>query len=114
MLRSHDGDRVSGTATFSEPSLDNGKRPKLSTLIGEYACSTDRLDELVDLSGAMPGVYGAQLAGAGLGGCVMILADRPAARRIATALSRDYYEPRGMKPAIWHVRSVRGGGIIRP
>jgi hypothetical protein len=44
----------------------------------------------------------------------MILTDRSAARRIATALSRDYYEARGMKPAIWHVRSVRGGGIIRP
>jgi N-acetylgalactosamine kinase len=112
MLRSHDGDRVSGNPAFTESSFDDGKPLKLSSLIGEYACSTDRLDELVDRARGTPGVYGAQLAGAGLGGCVMILADRSAVRRVSTTLARDYYEPRGMKPTIWHVRSVRGGGFI--
>jgi len=114
MLRSHDGDRVSGTPAFTEPSPAAGQSPKLASLIGQYACSTDRLDQLVDLARSVPGVYGAQLAGAGLGGCAMILADHAAARRISAILTRQYYEPRRMNPTIWNVRSVRGGGIIRP
>ena len=41
---------------------------------GAYACSTPEIDEMIDIAAAVPGVAGAQLAGAGLGGCIMILA----------------------------------------
>lgn len=113
MRRSHDGDRVSGLRWFEEGSSDDLLSAPLHNLIGAYRCSTQRLDRLVDLACAIPGVYGAQLAGAGLGGCVMILAERQAVRRVRLTLSREYYQPQSLAPAIWHVRSAPGGGVIR-
>jgi len=40
---------------------------------GSYRCSTPRIDLIVDVARETPGVYGAQLSGAGLGGCAMVL-----------------------------------------
>jgi galactokinase len=69
---------------------------------------------MVDKTRAVPGVYGVQLAGAGLGGCVMILARKSAVPRIRATLAREYYRPLGLHPAVWRVQPVAGGGIIRP
>lgn len=54
MKKSHDGDRVGG---------------------GQYECSTVKIDELSDFLNAQDGVYGSQLVGAGLGGCVIALVE---------------------------------------
>lgn len=43
---------------------------------GSYACSLPEIDRMVDTALQLDGVIGAQLAGAGLGGCMMILAHR--------------------------------------
>ena len=86
----------------------------IENLIGAYRCSTERIDRMVDIARGVGGVYGAQLAGAGLGGCVMILADSSAVSRVRTALARSYFSPLGMSPAVWQVRPVNGGGIIPP
>ena len=40
---------------------------------GGYRCSTEELDELVDIARKAPGVAGACLTGAGLGGCILVL-----------------------------------------
>jgi len=69
---------------------------------------------MIDIVRVIPGVYGAQLAGAGLGGCVMILARQSAVPRIKTALAREYYRALGLPPTVWRVRPVTGGGIVRP
>jgi len=53
---------------------DRVGQAQLSYLPGAYGCSTSEIDTLVDLAQNVPGVVGAQLAGAGLGGCAMILA----------------------------------------
>jgi len=92
---SHDGDRVArhdecGEAVpfqvdVSDAALDrliadlrsgDPRRVQAAQLHlqpGSYACSTPEIDHIVDLSLAVPGVKGAQISGAGLGGCVMIL-----------------------------------------
>jgi len=118
MLISHDGDRVTrrlaGPAAGGNGSAENTLATPLYRLAGAYACSTERIDELVDIARVTRGVYGAQLAGAGLGGCVMILAKRSAVHRVKAVLAAEYYRPHGMVPAVWEVRSVSGGGIIRP
>ncbi|HOW18253.1 MAG TPA: hypothetical protein PLC79_04375, partial [Phycisphaerae bacterium] len=118
MLISHDGDRVTrrlaGPAAGGNGSVENTLATPLYRLAGAYACSTERIDELVDIARVTRGVYGAQLAGAGLGGCVMILAKRSAVNRVKAVLAAEYYRPHGMVPAVWEVRSVSGGGIIRP
>jgi N-acetylgalactosamine kinase len=110
MRLSHDGDRV----TAPLPDATQGPNRALHEMPGAYACSTRNIDRLVDIARGIPGVYGAQMAGAGLGGCVMVLAERRAARRVRTVLLREYYEPRGLEPAVWPVHAVNGGGVIRP
>lgn len=52
----------------------------IAELCGAYACSLPELDRIVDLARTVPGVEGAQLAGAGLGGCVMVLVQQPHTR----------------------------------
>ena len=44
----------------------------------DYEVSTPALDDRVLALAATKGVYGARLTGAGLGGCVVVLADRAA------------------------------------
>lgn len=62
MKVSHDGDRVGG---------------------GEYECSTPLIDSIVDRLNSLPGVYGSQIAGAGLGGCVIALVEEVRAHKCA-------------------------------
>jgi N-acetylgalactosamine kinase len=113
MRLSHDGDRISNRFSSNGSVSPNGNGP-LYQLVGAYACSTKRIDQLVKLTQSINGVYGTQLAGAGLGGCVTILADNAGAARVKKTLTKEFYEPLGLKPAIWQVRSVSGGGVIKP
>ena len=91
MNTSHDGDRVSRETTRStwrRVSAGNSDAPlaawarkkagagDLSELSGDYGCSLPELDHIADVARRQPGVEGAQLAGAGLGGCVMVLVQK--------------------------------------
>lgn len=114
VLLSHDGDRVSGSPAARAATEAGPKAENLWRMTGAYACSTPNIDRLVDLASAVPGVYGAQLAGAGLGGCVAILARQSAVPQVRATLAREYYRPLGLAPSIWRVHPVAGGGIIRP
>ena len=131
---SHDGDRVSMAG-------DNGKYKKyipgcsdqyLNTLIldlasedpqkvlnaqlynqpGGYYCSTPQIDQMVDIVCSVKGVAGAQLAGAGLGGCIMILAEKDALENIKAALNKGYYKPNKLKPDIIPCVMVEGAGLV--
>ncbi len=88
---SHDGDRVSretarntwrrAAATSADGPLAAWARtPKrgadIAGLSGDYGCSLPELDRIVDIARRQPGVEGAQLAGAGLGGCIMVLVQK--------------------------------------
>jgi N-acetylgalactosamine kinase len=84
MIISHDGDRVSsqtGPDTWRRRKRASaiplsGKTTELAGVPGAYGCSLPELDRIVDLARQVPGVEGAQLAGAGLGGCVMVLVNK--------------------------------------
>ncbi|MCL5096756.1 MAG: NTP transferase domain-containing protein [Candidatus Omnitrophica bacterium] len=102
MLISHNGDRVSQNSgrgkwkrrapspdafisrAGADPSLDTGD---ISSIPGAYGCSLPELDRMVDLAGRLPGVKGAQMAGAGLGGCVMVLVEKPHTKTTIKTLS---------------------------
>lgn len=86
MSISHDGDRVSRETSRNQwrraTRTKAGERiaawvqqpdTDLAELSGDYGCSLPELDRIVDLARRQPGVEGAQLAGAGLGGCIMVL-----------------------------------------
>ncbi len=79
---------------------------------GRYACSTKEIDLLVDIACSTKGVLGAQLAGAGLGGCAVILCRTDAVSRVFSALRKGYYQPRGLKFDVHLCHPVAGSGIM--
>ncbi|MCC6730197.1 MAG: hypothetical protein IT208_12740 [Chthonomonadales bacterium] len=130
MRRSHDGDRVSawdalaGCRPFSADCGDEAMadwasaarredpRAHIALQAGAYACSTPEIDRLVDVATSVEGVLGAQIAGAGLGGCVMALVRAEARAALETALAERWYLPRGLEPAVLACRPVAGSGVL--
>jgi N-acetylgalactosamine kinase len=103
---SHDGDRVSRETArktwrrASKPLQDEqlanwGSKPTpngladLAGFSGDYGCSLPEIDRIIDLARGLPGVEGAQLAGAGLGGCVMVLVRRSHTPSLLKALAEQ-------------------------
>ena len=133
MRISHDGDRVARAADggaygpgqvectdellraliddLASEDPDRVLRAQLYMQSGTYACSTEEIDRMVDIACCVPGVAGAQIAGAGLGGCIMILARKEAADPVSRALVRRYYRPRGLEPAVIKCVTVEGSGL---
>ncbi len=102
MSTSHDGDRVSRETSRNtwrrlprkedDPQLANWAKKQnrnrdLSDLSGNYGCSLPEIDRIVDIARRLTGVEGAQLAGAGLGGCVMALVQRAHSDHVRKALT---------------------------
>ncbi len=117
MRSSHDGDRVSRLSSggkwrrLSAASAEalGGKltaKMDLARTPGQYGCSLPELDRIADLAAAAPGVRGAQMAGAGLGGCVMVLARQAHSRELIESLAaRDIKAER--------FRPIAGAGNLR-
>ncbi len=135
MMRvSHDGDRVvrwngNGQSTpYSAPTsnsylldlmadLESGEpdrveRAQLRWQPGRYCCSLPAIDRMVDIANATEGVAGAQLAGAGLGGCMMVLVKKEAVPTLRENLTRDHFELDGLSPAILVCRPIAGSGLL--
>jgi galactokinase len=85
---------------------------RLMMVPGSYACSTPELDSMVDIALGVEGVVGAQLAGAGLGGCIMVLCRNEATERLREAMIRGYYAPAGREPQVEPCVPVEGSGIF--
>ncbi len=122
MKISHDGDRVSAPdpsghyRQLDDMCTDAYLNQRMADLVsqdprrvldaqlysqpGYYACSTPQIDRMVDIACSVPGVVGAQIAGAGLGGCIMILARRDAVPGVKKKLINDYYKPEKLSPAV--------------
>jgi N-acetylgalactosamine kinase len=134
MRISHNGDRVSGLGTHNRMRPEDWRvtdamldaliedlrseepsrvgRAQLWMQPGGYACSTPEIDRMVDLVNQVEDVIGAQLAGAGLGGCIMVLAKKEAAVDVEHQLARHYYEPAGLEPAVTVCVPVEGAGLL--
>ncbi len=78
---------------------------------GGYTCSTPQIDQMVDIARSVPGVAGAQLTGAGLGGCIMVLAKKEAVDAVKKALIKNYYRPNKLQPAIIPCIVTEGAGV---
>jgi len=79
---------------------------------GAYGCSIPEIDFIADTALAQPGVLGAQIAGAGLGGCIMVLVRDEAAAGLRAALERAYYGPRGFEPAMFLCQPATGSRVL--
>jgi len=127
---SHDGDRVvrfntqwNQTPYHFDSSDEYFERTKAFALQGDpkadlhfqpgsYRCSTPEIDLIVDLASSVKGVKGAQLSGAGLGGCAIALADESAIEGLISVLTGSYYDPRDLEPAISVCIPVAGSGVL--
>ncbi len=133
MKISHDGDRVSRPGADGEyhrvesdlgdeyiqrllgdlasESPQRVLRAQLFMQPGAYLCSTPEIDRMVDIACRTQGVAGAQIAGAGLGGCIMVLARHESVPALRRALTQEYYRPRGLDPAALPCVAVEGAGL---
>ncbi|HPX40629.1 MAG TPA: hypothetical protein PLF51_09340, partial [Candidatus Hydrogenedentes bacterium] len=80
---------------------------------GSYACSIPPIDRMVDIALETPGVLGAQISGAGLGGCMMVLTESRGAEEVVSRLTRHYYEPNGLEPGASAFVPIAGCSHLR-
>ena len=128
MKISHDGDRVSRPGPDGSYRLVAGEsgdeylqrligdlgsenpqrvlRAQLFMQPGAYASSTPKIDQMVDIAASVQGVAGAQIAGAGLGGCIMVLVRHDSVTALRKALALGYYRPHGLDPAAMPWRNL--------
>ena len=79
---------------------------------GAYRCSIPEIDRMVDLALGTKGIIGAQLAGAGLGGCMMVLIREDAVNKLIGNLKKHYYKPAKIKENILICRPISGAGLV--
>lgn len=133
MTLSHEGDRVSRREHGRMMSLDYGlsdgelrrlivdlqcedpatvEAARLYRQPGGYRVSCPEGDEVVDIALQVPGVVGARLVGAGLGGCVAVLVHADHVGDLVSAEHAGYYEPRGLEDAIEVCAPIEGAGLL--
>jgi len=81
---------------------------------GGYRCSSEELDQIVDIAKRVKGVVGAGLTGAGFGGCVLILTQDSAVDTLVDELNEKYYLARGLPPSAEVCVPVEGAGLLKP
>ena len=135
MRVSHDGDRVARlVAGAMEPYDNEFTDAKIDQLLadlasqdparvargqmhmqpGGYGCSTSDIDHMVDLACGVDGVAGAQLAGAGLGGCIMVLVREGRVDALVSKLAAEYYRhaAEGGRDRVEVCAPIAGSGAI--
>jgi len=126
---SHDGDRVTRLAGGARVPVDNSyPDARMDALIrdaessdsrrieqarlwrqgGGYNVSLPELDALVDVALATPGVAGAKLVGAGMGGCIVAIVKSEHAREVIENMTQHYYGPQNLAPAAETITPVGG------
>jgi N-acetylgalactosamine kinase len=126
---SHDGDRVTRCIADRRLPIDNGcptgridalmrdfasgvpervERARLWRQPGGYGVSVPEVDKLVDIALATPGVLGAGLVGAGMGGCMVAAVEAGQVSRLMENLTEQYYRARGGPVAVEEVTPVGG------
>ena len=93
-LQSEDPDRVLAAQLYAQP--------------GAYACSIPEIDLLVDIALGTPGVLGAQISGAGLGGCMMVLSREEATEEVVSRMESLYYQPKNLEPGAMIFTPIAG------
>jgi N-acetylgalactosamine kinase len=117
MSISHDGDRVTKVVGGKRIPADNSypdaridalisdlksadprrvSRARLWRQGGGYNVSLPEIDMLVDIAMAAPGVLGAGLVGAGMGGSIVALVEDKHARQLIENMAEQYYRPRNL------------------
>jgi len=129
MSLSHDGDRLTRALDGRRVPTDNAypderidalirdlesgdprriEKARLWRQPGGYNVSLPEVDELVDIALATPGVGGAGLVGAGMGGCIVAIVQSEQAQTLIDNLTRQYYDARHVVPKAEVIKPVGG------
>ncbi len=127
---SHDGDRITcrneygnrvpfvndatdcAVRKLRDRLRDGNPSAKLYRQPGRYECSTALIDEMVDTALDVEGVLGAQLSGAGLGGCIMALITNDAVEQFTAHMTQNFYKRHDLIPKIYFITPIAGSGIV--
>ncbi len=82
----------------------------LHELAGDYRVSTPNVDRLASICLSCPGVLGARLTGAGLGGALIVLGKEGFDGALDPILQRDYYAPLEREFQKVHIVPSQGAG----
>ena len=82
-----------------------------ASLRDDYEVSSPGLDALVEVLASTPGVHGARLTGAGLGGCAIALADTDAADDVAASAVDRYRARTGHRATAWVTGAAAGAQV---
>ena len=88
------------------------ERAQLYNQSGSYRCSTEEIDTIIDIARVSPGVAGAQLAGAGLGGCAMVLVETEHVDELEDRLIEQYYAPQGLDSGVLRCTPSAGSCVL--
>ena len=77
-----------------------------------YEVSSPELDALVEIAGAVPGVLGSRLTGAGFGGCTITLVRRDAVAPLTAAVEASYPARTGLTARVFDVAPARGAAVV--
>ena len=115
--KSHDGDRVTKLVdekripvdkNYSDSKIDGliadlksaepcrADKARLWQQPGGYNVSVIEMDELVDIALAAPGVIGAGLVGAGMGGSIVAVVENKYAEQLVEKMAKEYYHPHNL------------------
>jgi N-acetylgalactosamine kinase len=129
MSISHDGDRMTKVVDGKRVPTDNSypdsridalisdlesgdphriRRARLWRQGGGYNVSLPEIDMLVDIALASPGVLGAGLVGAGMGGSIVAIVEEKHARQLIENMTEQYYRPRNQQAQAEIVRPTGG------
>ena len=108
-LQSEDPDRVLRAQVELQPGRFGPARSAVRRTGGPAAAEIDRM---VDIAQAVPGVIGAQLSGAGAGGCAMVIVRDDAVKALCRALRRNFPRSQGRSLHVDVCAFVEGAGLV--
>lgn len=123
MYTSHNGDRIvlfnrNFKSSLYENEVDDltlesyiDTNINIDQISGGYGCSIPEIDFVIDLVKNYDDVFGAQLSGAGMGGCAMILIEKEQRDTIKKLINDNYMKNFKKKCAIYYCQPVNGLSI---
>ena len=83
-----------------------------ASLRDDYEVSCPELDEIVEISRQIDGVFGCRLTGGGFGGCAVALVDAGKTGRIQAEVCTRYRDRTGIAPIIFATRAAPGVALL--
>ena len=75
----------------------------------DFEITVPKVDRMVELNAAVPGVFGARMTGGGFGGCTISLVEAGAVERFIATVGPAYQAATGLTPVIF--ASSPGAGV---